>query len=231
MSGGLSPEPGSLADQTPSDPPVSAPGSQWLGAGRQAMLRLPTGLLVLVGVGFVLSVLLAYWAGLGRGYRRGQESVAAESRQKEAVHWKTHGALPVLSAMEGRIENSRKPFDLARPQGGDLREKGLNYFVLAHYPREDAQRLVGFLKQHGVESAAFRLHNKRLFQVIALKGFHRDNLYGRERREFERRMHELGRAWKAKHHGPDFSKTGIYLDLYETETIAETLIAKKEDPP
>ncbi len=89
---------------------------------------------------------------------------------------------------------------------------------------------MAFLNDNGVEAAAFKPHNKRFFQVIALKGFRSGQLTSPDREAFEKRLQRLGRAWKSQGLGPDFSQSGIYLDLYEGERIAESIVIKRALP-
>lgn len=206
--------------------PSGGPERAWAWTRRPIVLRLPTGLAVMLGLTFLLILVLAYWAGQTRGRRQATALTGTESGQRVAHR----SDLNVVEAGSG-LSNNPNPRHRGqdRPgtdtgQSSGRRQAGLNYFVLAHYPKADAQRLVIFLHGYGVEAAAFRPHNRRLFQVVALEGIGRDDIDGPVRRQFEQKLRQLGRAWKTQRHGPDFSQTGIYLDLYENESVAETLV-------
>lgn len=99
--------------------------------------------------------------------------------------------------------------------GEDPRQKGLNYFVLIHYPveaRGEAEALVGFLRARGVDAAAILRHNGRLFQVVALRGFAPEELHSADRREYERRLRQLGRDWQVERKG-----AGNLSDMYPSK--------------
>ena len=216
--------------------PTGVFGHWVAGARRPLVVRVPTGMAAVLGLAVILTIVLAYWAGQTRGRRSAeispQDQIGApypagtEAGYGGTVATGNHTAgIPTLSR---RLSADTLPGALAQAastprHGGQLREKGLNYFVLAHYPVADADRLVVFLRERGVEAAAFKAHNKRLFQVIALRGFRRDNLYGPARQSLEQELRRLGRAWKKQGLGPDFAQTGIYLDLYEGESVEQVI--------
>lgn len=198
----------------------------WSRAQRPIVWRLPVGLATVLILGLVGVVVLAYWAGMTRGTHRAQLSLQADVRdllQPETLAVVTPSGT-WASAMQAEKDSQKTgPEHTAASTGQDPRQSGLNYLVLAHYPPEDAQRLVGFLRQHGVEAAAFRPEKSRLFQVIALHAFHKDQIDSPARRDFEKNIRQIGRAWKAAKLGQDFSTSGIYLDLYEGESVAQVI--------
>lgn len=209
---------------------TSTASGRWRARAQQPIiLRLPTGIAIVLALTSVLLLVLAYWAGQTRGRRY----ILAQSGQSEVVATLFHPVDSVTSDMRPAAGLQPPPDDrlLANiaPKDHTARTVGHNYFVLAHYPQADAQRLVNFLDGHGVDTAAFKQHNGRLFQVVALRGFRRQEITGPDRQEFEQKLRQLGRTWKNKRYGPDFSQTGIYLDRFENETIVETLTVK-EDP-
>jgi len=161
------------------------------------------------------------------GERRGGGELNAQAPARGVV-----GALPYLEPGVrggGGVAVGDGLFKVGVDPGSDPRQDGLNYFVLAHYPEAEATRLVRFLWEEGVESIGVLLVGKSVYQVIALQGFGKDALNGAVRDQFEQQLRRLGRAWKKRKMGPDFSKSGIYLDLYEGETVAG-LIMKESQP-
>ncbi len=211
-------------------PSVGRSGRWWARTAQPLVLRLPVGLAVVLGLTFLLLIVLAYWAGQAHG-RRGASvrSIPLEPGHVQAPPSKLAAGQPAMSLVDHQEGSGGRHGSAAadRQEGVTERRAGLNYFVLAHYPEADARRLVTFLRRHGVEATAVRPHNKRLFQVIALRGFRRDQIESPGRRQFERELRQLGRAWKSQRLGPDFSQTGIYLDLYEeNEPVAETLFTE-----
>ncbi len=218
-----------IADDAPAG---GARGGRWWGQLHQPLvIRVPPGVLVLGVVGLLAAVLLAYWAGQARGFRNGQLTMLTGSGQHRAAT-ASKAVVVGTGAVEAIRQNSLSHGrsagveSMARPV--PLRRNGLNYFVLAHCPREEATQLVEFLHEHGLESAAFRAQNGRFFQVMALHGFEKDDILGPTRQQLEQRVRELGRLWSTKRYGPDFSQTGIYLDLYEGEPVAETILVQQE---
>ena len=194
--------------------------SWWAKVQQPVVWRVPWGLMILLCVALIGLIVMAYWVGLTRGARF---ALAQETDTNEPRGNTPNQAVAVMGTLPEIAKSDTTAGARQTEQRTGLREVGLNYFVLAHYPRADAERLVSFLNGNGIDAAAFRLHNKDLFQVVALYGLSRDKIYSPARKEFEQQMRHLGRQWKAEGHGPDFSTTGIYLDLYEGEPIAETI--------
>lgn len=208
---------------------LEGPIRWWTRAQQPIVVRVPSGLAVLLGVTFLVLLVLAYWAGQTHGRRQ-------NPADRPIV---LGGGTPPLA---GRVASQRATASVPGPRAdradsarladdapADPRAVGLNYFVLAHYPRQEAQRLVEFLDGRGVEAAAFRAHNRRLFQVIALRGFARGEIDGAQRRQFEQTLRQLGHNWKSQRLGPDFSQSGIYLDRYENEPVAEVLLVRENE--
>jgi len=195
----------------------------WAKAQQPMVVRLPSGLAVVV-IGAVLSVIvLTYWVGQTRGHHQAQKQRQADHTAWQGSTATAGGQAVALPLLNSRISEARLAPSRSEPARSSEREVGLNYFVLAHYPQADARRLVEFLRDKGVQAAAYRAQNKKFFQVIALRGFAKDGLYSQQRQAFEEQLRQLGRAWKEQRKGPDFAKSGIYLDLYEGETAVETI--------
>ncbi len=98
----------------------------------------------------------------------------------------------------------------------DVRQPGLNYFTanLVGATQDEAGAVVEFLWQEGVEAQAIKLHNRRLFQLIALRGFSREELGSPACKAYERQLQQLGRQWKTMNpRRIDFS--GIYPARYD----------------
>ncbi len=218
-----------IPPHTPPTPPNPTPrpaaGQWWLRAQAPIVLRVPRGYAVLLGLAYVGVIILAYWA----GHRRGTSHPSPD--QPPTVNAAQPGAgLATYGPDNDPVRRWRN--DSQPGSGGGVaptRQAGFNYFVLAHYPEEDAQQLVNYLWQEGIEAAAYkRQPDSRLFQVIALRGFTKDQLNGPQRQAFERQLHKIGRDWRAAELGPDFAKSGMYPDLYEGEPVAETLFQREQ---
>jgi hypothetical protein len=115
------------------------------------------------------------------------------------------------------------------PLQADPRREGLNYFIIAHYREDEAERLVEFLWQQGVEAAAFRPHNASLFQVVALRGFTATELDDAGK-QYRQSILALGRLWKEKYRGSDFSRNGIYPAKYTGDAVAAMIVTAQPAP-
>lgn len=206
-------------------------------------VRLPRGFAVLL-VGLFLSViLLAFWVGSTWGQRRAIQETQFETTltalggrsippPREIVGMSpTPIAVPpdpvapptsrnpaVPSATRGDVVRGG-PVVVIQGAQRDARLAGLNYFTanLVGATQEEARAVVEFLWQEGVESQAIKLHNSRLFQLIALRGFAREELGTPACKAYERQLQQLGRQWRADARNPrkvDFS--GIYPARYDT---------------
>ena len=185
------------------------------------VLRIPRGYAVLLGVAAVGLLLLAYQTGYSRGTRSTTQPQTSNHTYPPLAN---PVAQPVSTTTTTPPAAQPIPEPVPRPDldkrvvstNHDPRELGMNYFVLAHYPRAEAERLVRFLGAQGVAAAAYRPENKQFFQVVALKGFSRSEVSGPGPTAFRQRLHRLGRMWVAKHKGAeDFSQSGIYLAKYK----------------
>jgi hypothetical protein len=95
--------------------------------------------------------------------------------------------------------------------GDDPRQPGLNYFRLTVLPvssTAEAERLVGFLGQNGVDAAIIPMQNGRSLKVVALPGFNKPLGEG-PARAFELKLKTLGRQWKSQQKG-----TSDWKDLF-----------------
>lgn len=171
-------------------------------------------------LGVVLLLFVAFWAGRALGFKNG---FAQAQIQLEAVMPLARPAsLAVTVASPRSFSVMASP-----PRQADPRQPNLNYFIIGHYRQDEAQRLVEFLWQQGVEAAAFRAHNASLFQVVALKGFAASELGSSTAQQYRQAILRLGPLWKEKYRGSDFSRNGIYLDKYTGETVAAMIVASQ----
>ncbi len=205
--------------------------SWWGQTQHPVVLRLPKGQAALLGLVFFLMILLAYWVGVMRGYRSGQrepslQSVIATEALPDTRSSSPPVALPDDPATRDRPTRAAHLGDfspVARVQS-DPRQVGLNYFVLAHYPKEDAHRLVQFLANEGVPAAGFGKHGKNRYQVVALEGFHKDELDSSDYNQYKQKLLRLGHVWHSRGLGPNFS--GIFPALYNGQNVDEMIISE-----
>lgn len=93
--------------------------------------------------------------------------------------------------------------------GGDPRIPGLNYFVVARLPQEEAEKAAAFLSARGVSAAVIPSNNPKFMRVIAVRGFAKADLTGPDASKLKSDIRKAGRSYKAEAKGPtDFS------DLY-----------------
>ena len=215
----------------------------WLAhARRPLVLRLPRGqAAAIVGV-LLLVVVLAYGVGLAQGKRAGAAdarrltgdlsggvSLLPDSAdmvprvQGETVHKSAAQASPnrghetaqfVSNAGQTQQPAAANQSQSIRRASSDPREPGLNYFVLAHYPLEDAGRLKLFLEQQGVPCVILSTARSDQYQVQALNGFLREELKSAEFNAFREKVIRLGYIWKTEHRGPT-DLSGCYAQLYK----------------
>ncbi len=197
------------------------------GPRQPLILRVPKGYIAVAGVLLASVVVLAYWSGRSIGYRAGLREA---SERFEAIQpgglWELgdEAASGTSSGQSSAELGSVHGTLVQRPTAGqDPRKVGLNYWVLAHYRQAEAQRLLGFLWNQGVEAAAFARHNEGLFQVVALRGFAPGEL-NEPAETYRRQLLALGRVWKDKHRGSDLARNGIYLDKYEGESATAMIV-------
>lgn len=113
--------------------------------------------------------------------------------------------------------------------GAVQRQAGYNYFILATSNHDESQRLAQFLRENGVDAGVFPQHNGGSFQVVALRGFPRDQLTSPARKDYERELRRLGRIWKTQKSGSS-DLADMYPDLYRGEPAASGSSTKRKTP-
>ena len=152
------------------------------------VFRVPRGYVPLFIAAFLGLLLLSYWIGTSRGYRR-----AADKNQPDLSRRMVAPTMTSFTPGGSMVTQA--------PDRPDPRQHGYSYFVLAEYPEAEAQRLVQFLREHEVDADGFWRHNARLVRVIALHGFSPDEIDSTARAKFEKQLRRLGRLWKDKGRG------------------------------
>ncbi len=194
-------------------------------AGEPVFIRLPRGYLVLVALAVLVLIVLAYWVGHSRGHRAGVASMTPADPVEPLLAQENPAPPPDFLAVNpggsgqgpgpaGASTNPASRRGAAAGAGTDPRREGMNYFVLAHYPRSEAQRLSDFLGRGGVETFIAASHNAGLFQVLALEGFSRDEIKSERRTRLEQRLRQLGREWKEQHKGAG-DLSDLFLSRYK----------------
>jgi hypothetical protein len=155
----------------------------WSQTQRPVVLRLPQGMILVLVAGLVALILLA------------QARVIEGTHQPGLLDGSSQQVNPIYPPEALESDPTNQP-PVSEPQ------PGLNYYVVATYPLEDAERLVDFLAANGVEAMILPHHNKELFYVMDLKGFERGQLSGDDYRKRAELLRKLGRTWKDKERGP-----------------------------
>lgn len=193
-------------------------GQWWSQANGPVMVRIPRGYLVLLVASFLLLIVLAYWVGSARGYYRvirdleegtGPSGMARTSELQRGIDGSILG-----NPSKG---TSADPSEGGEHSGarGDPREPGKNYLILARYPLEDAQRLIAFLGERGVEAKGIPAHTRGLWLVVATRGFDRTEVNAEAGTEFKNQMRRIGRAWQAQNGPQSDDLASMYFSRYD----------------
>jgi len=213
-------------DAEPNALMIASAGIAWSARLHQPIvLRLPRGLAILISIMLLALLLLSYWVGHQRGTDAAEIARRTEQAAEQAVFHRTaadDSAVAVrktnvaVGSGAGDLGNSETIMIEIHEPGSDPRQKGLNYFVLAHDTRPGAVALLAFLWRHGVDAAAFRKDNSGFYSVVALDyGFSRSELLGEVRQEYEQKLDRLGLEWEASQRGAkSFKKQGMFAQRH-----------------
>lgn len=147
------------------------------------------------------------------GSGTGTATISNGTRTTMAQASPEHGSGSAQFVSSGQAAEANQGASIRRASA-DPREPGLNYFVLAHYPIEDAARLKKFLEQQGVPCVILSTGRSDQYQVQALNGFLREELDSREFNVFREKLIRLGFIWKREHRGPT-DLSGAYPQLFK----------------
>ncbi len=176
-------------------------------ANEPITLRVPRGMALALMAGLLGLLLLAYWVGHSRGGSATEQRLSQTYNLNGAEGERTP---PFTVPGEGGAESDRTGREAGSGTGSggsggaggeDTRVRGSNYLILATYPEAEARRLQAFLTGRGVDVMVGIRNNKGLCQVIALKGFTREQYKAGLAEQFRTEMLAHGRAWKAANQG------------------------------
>jgi hypothetical protein len=98
-------------------------------------------------------------------------------------------------------------------RGIDPRQAGLNYFVIASVLEANADKLVSFCRERGLDAWVVPDHNGRLREITVLPGIPSSEKKGAVAKALEERIRKVGQQWKAAARGnSDFEDR--YLKLF-----------------
>jgi hypothetical protein len=135
------------------------------------------------------------------------------------------------AAARAQSENQKAPAEIVRqdpagsgtadqgnglpptPKGVDPRQAGLNYLVLASVPETNAEKVVAFCRERGLDAWVVPDHNGRLREITVLPGIPKSELNGTTATALKARVRKVGGSLKSAARGnPDFE--GAYFKLY-----------------
>lgn len=208
---------------------MAAPPAEGGPLAQRRTVRVPIGWIWLSAVVALSLMALSYQFGRSNGERagfaRGQELMidrdalarltretpdpARRADSEPATHDRAS------APQHGRSQESgARPDDRNVSRVVDPRTRGRNYLVIARPSAEEAEKLVAFLRSHGLDAAAVPDDNPRFRKVVALPGFPAGTGRSSDQvRALENRVKALGQSWKAAARGNrDFNDA--YLELH-----------------
>ncbi|MCA9305934.1 MAG: hypothetical protein KDA16_05350 [Phycisphaerales bacterium] len=201
----------------------TAPKSRVSGNGRT--IQLPAGYAFFAIAFLLLALILGYFIGYakrGREYTREQARLAAEQTPDNTLPIRDPLADP--TGTEPRVNPPRQtpsnsnsgasnpplqPRAIIIERGDpDPREPGLNYFIAARLPPENAIQAAEYLTSRGVPAARLAPDRDNWCKVIALRGFDASSIRGPEAEKLADQIRAIGRDFKRNERGgDDFAST------------------------
>ncbi len=203
---------GGQGDRGPKPPDEERPRRGWRSsAGRT--IRVPVGYLWLAAAGGLVLLIGAF----STGYLRGQYETAAKLDRE----W-LETRQPTLAVPPPEIKTADQPARAERSPGietravadppaqprppvdgsgrilSDPRVEGLNYFILIHTHRRNAEELAVFCRQEGVEAYVVQDRKTSLYRVLVLPGYAKGQRSSAPVRALERRITDATRKWKLR---------------------------------
>jgi hypothetical protein len=197
-------------------------------------MRISQGMALLLFWVVLIVILLAYWVGYARGVRHGREQVRQDGGAvlPGVVTGVAGVAGPGGAAVAGGAGGGG-----AGDGGGDPREAGMAYFVVASFSvkanrevaRKEARALVGFLGSRGVDAAAVLPHNKGSYEVAVLRAFAPQETAGPAAEEFKQRLRQLGEEY-VRLHRVGFDLKNMYPKTQGKAEAPDDVITKETTP-
>jgi hypothetical protein len=170
-------------------------------------VRVPVVFLGAGMVGLVVVVAMVYFLGVHRGIREG--------KTRTLENLKATPAILGSPAPLARGETEMLPAEKVAPLLADKRKAGLNYLVVATYPKAEAERLVAFLKARELEAQATPVHNSALYRVVALRGFDAQGLRSKDYQAFKQRILLIGREWSTSRNKGPSNLSDVWPQRYD----------------
>lgn len=202
--------------EVPESPaPEPFPEPEPADGARRRLWRIPPGYLWVGGSAVAGVIVLAFSFGF---LVRDRSQAAEQDRQWLALHGPSlpvpdpegspQGGLAPLARGPVQAQPQPQGLETVLPPGfgpivSEPRNPGLNYFVLAYTPRENAIKLARFFRDQGVEAYAVKDKNASPYRVIAAPGYARGERGSEAVRALEARIAEAARKWKLEINSKD----------------------------
>ena len=201
-------------------------GDNVVTGGDSPLLVIPRGIVVLAGLVVVCLVVLTYWVGRSGGHETARKELLSPTHVDGAAPGSTpvgamrtapgRGADPTHAGATSPGESGRSHTGIGVSETRDPRQPGLNYLILAYYPTNEAHRLAGFLHNMGVATMVDPDRRGKFARVIAVdQAFTGTQLGSKRQHEYDRKMHEHGRAWKKHNRNRGDALESMYYWKFE----------------
>lgn len=222
----------------------------WARLRQPLVLRLPPGYAVLIVLGVLILLIVAYSAGYSQGGSSMTAKYDAQSRNEQNIASRmTRGGTSVAGNSSTNSGAPRQPGANGTTAGGnagrngtsgnnqavvggvtstatvvrgvyddtsmDPRKPNYQYYIVAHCSKDEAERLVGFFGDRGVEAAAVISHNRRSqYVVFVLRPFTREQTASNEARELKLKIFEWGKVWASREFRGPTNLSDAYMAVY-----------------
>ena len=130
--------------------------------------------------------------------------VAGQSENKQPAPTPQSGT-PAGQAPRANVDSGAGSALPPAQRGVDPRQAGLQYYVIASVLEGNADKVVAFCREHGLDAWVVPDHNGRLREITVLPGFSKSETKGPVAKALEARIRKVGELFKAAgKNNPDF---------------------------
>ncbi|MFP4144786.1 MAG: hypothetical protein ACLFV3_06545 [Phycisphaeraceae bacterium] len=172
----------------------------WAGARAPLVLRVPRGMAVLLGLGLLGLIVLAFVVGYEQGQSAAEQATADAGSQSASPRLARAPAVPAGAAGldASPAEGSQTPGSAG--ERAPAWKESESYLCVATHPHEVAERLAEYMRGAGVEVGVIPHDNDRS-KVVCRRGFG-DTSSSEAKRFRARIVNEIGPDWDENHRGP-----------------------------
>lgn len=216
----------------------SVTNENWARLRQPIVFRLPPGYALLIGIGALILLIVAFSAGYSQGGSSMKSIYETQQRNEQNIARRMvqgTGAAPGQNATNippragsGSNASGTNPVTAANGSSAsgavkgvyddftmDPRKPNYQYFIVAHCSREEAQRMVDFFDERGVEAAAVISHNRRSqYVVFILRPFTREQTASSEARALKQKIFEWGKVWASREYRGPTNLSDTYMAVY-----------------